>query len=217
LPFGVVACSLVLARTPNLATTKNYILFDNLLSKMAGNAEKKQATKNTKILKEIHLISLGVNALTLLIIFLLNRPSNKKPFFFFNVPLVICELIVEKIGRPRFTLEKVSGGRTVPKLVSSGEDLSQSGLTEYLFDIIYFTLLQNIVLVILGTNNVWYLSLVIPAFAAYKLYGLFLGGRQLLGGRSSFKEEEPASGSKEKGQSKRQQKLEKRGQKVRYR
>ncbi len=51
-------------------------------------------------------------------------------YLLLSLPSLILEYWLEKIGRPRY----VNG-----ELRRSGEDLSQKGLTEYCWDVIYWT------------------------------------------------------------------------------
>lgn len=182
---------------------------------MAGQSAKKQVASNNKILKEIHRItwvSLGVSAV---FNFAVGRPQNYKPFIIFSIPALLSIYTLEKTGRP---VVDNSG-----KIVRIGQDLQQEGLTEYFFDIIYLTVIFNLISIIFNTTKIWWLYLVVPAFACYKLYGLVNAGRQLLGGggasTSGATENDGQSGSKQPEKSKRQLKMEKRGDKpkVRYR
>jgi hypothetical protein len=175
---------------------------------MAGQSAKKQVASNNKILKEIHLVS-GISFVVFAVCnFLLHRPSNWKPFVIFSIPAALCLYTLEKTGRP---LVDSTG-----KIIRTGQDLAQEGLTEYLFDIIYLTVLFNLLSLLFNTTKIWWLYLVIPGFAAYKLYGLVNAGRQMFGGKTPTVE---ATASKEPEKSKRQLKMEKRGDKpkMRYR
>jgi hypothetical protein len=194
---------------------------------MAGAAEKKQAQRNLETLSSVHKLSAIVNAITLLSLFLLGRPSSgKKWYFIFSIPAFACQYIAEKIGRPRYNIN--ADGYKV--LVRAGDDLQQAGLTEYMFDIIYLTLLIDILTVVFGTMKVWYLLLVVPAYACWKLKGVFsmaLGVLQMfIPGLKFSRGKKPegaagvnGSGEEEPLKSKRQQKMEKRAnkQQVRYR
>lgn len=170
---------------------------------MAGASLKKIASNNVKILKEIHTLSGLIVAISSLAIFLLHRPSNYKPFILFNVPLAIVQYVLETTGRPKYEQNK---------LVGTPNDLKLEGLTEYMFDLIYYTLLEDILMIVFGSNKVWWLYLAVPAFIGYKSFWLLKMGKNLLGlGRSKNVpvEEEP-----EQPQiSKRQAKMEARGQK----
>ncbi|GME77868.1 unnamed protein product [Ambrosiozyma monospora] len=192
---------------------------------MAGASDKKQATSNLKILKEIHLASAIVNGLTVLSLFFLHRPSTKKYYFILSIPAFICQYVIETTGRPTYT-KTLQGYQ---QLVKSGQDLKQSGLTEYMFDLIYITLIIDILLILFGSNKVWLLFLVVPGFAAFKLKGIVgtllgLAGFKGFGfGKSKAEKEAAAANAAAQQQqpvkSKRQQKLEARGNKpkIRYR
>ncbi|KXI82171.1 UNVERIFIED_CONTAM: hypothetical protein ACS92_06465 [Bacillus cereus] len=94
-------------------------------------------------------------------------------------------------------------------LSSAGQDLQQQGLTEYMIDIVYLTLAIDVLMVLFGSNKAWLLLLAVPSYAGYKLKGFispFFARRQ--------KEEQIET---ETVKSKRQQKLESRKTKVRYR
>lgn len=192
---------------------------------MAGAADKKQAQRNTETLASVHKLSAIVNVLAILCVFVLRRPrSGKLYFIFFSIPALFCQYTVEKVGRPKYTTN--SDGYKV--LVRAGEDLQQAGLTEYMFDIIYLTLLIDILMCLFGSMKVWWILLVVPGFAAWKLkgivgtvLGMFLpslrGGRS--GGQSATTDATGEADGAAAGKSKRQLKMEKRGnkQKVRYR
>ena len=189
---------------------------------MAGAADKKQAQRNTETLSSVHRLSLIVNVLAVLCVFVLKRPKNGKLYFLlFSLPSLFCEYTVEKVGRPRYTTN--SDGYKV--LVKAGEDLQQAGLTEYMFDVIYLTLLIDFLMCFFGSMKVWWVLLVIPGFAGWKLKGLVgtvLG--MFLPGLRGSKNGHPEAGAADaegtnEGKSKRQIKMEKRGtkQKVRYR
>lgn len=189
---------------------------------MAGAADKKQAQRNTETLSSVHRLSFIVNVFAVLCIFVLKRPrSGKLYFLLFSLPSLFCEYTVEKVGRPRYTTN--SDGYKL--LMKAGEDLQQAGLTEYMFDVIYLTLVIDVLMCLFGSMKVWWVLLVIPGFAGWKLKGLVgtvlgmfmpgLGGSRKSGSEAASADAEGDSA----GKSKRQIKLEKRGakQKVRYR
>lgn len=175
---------------------------------MASSSLKKTASSNTTKLNQLHQITLVIVVLTGLIIGVFKRPQNYYPFILFQLPLVGCEWFLENIGRPVYKFDPVN---QYNKLVKSGQDLNQSGLTEYLFDIIYFTWILDLLLIIVGRNFIWYLWLVIPGFIIFKLWGFispFLPSfkRNNPAEQSSTNSSSAGSGSEK---SKRQQKLEK--------
>lgn len=174
---------------------------------MAALSSKKTATSNLKTLKELHLISLTINAFALVSILVLKRPSSKWKYAVLSAPALACQYVLEKSGRPVYSVDQVSGQR---KLVRSGDDIKGPGLFEYMFDCIYVTWFCDLLMVILGSNKVWYLYLVIPGFIGFKLISI---ARSFMGGSSKAKQAtEPQAAATEQGKSKRQAKLELRGQ-----
>lgn len=186
---------------------------------MANASAKKQAASNTKKLQELHTIAVVINVLYLLAHFGLGRPRNSsiKPYLFCSLPAFLLQYQLERMGRPKYA--PVQPGSTQRTLVNPGDDLGQAGLTEWFHDIIYLTWGCDILAPIFNTNKVWYLYLLIPLYASYKIYGLVFSGKGggLLGGL--------LGGAGRRGaadmdvaptQSKRQEKLEKRANKVKY-
>lgn len=175
---------------------------------MASNSSKKTAASNVEILKKLHYLSLGIIVFTLVIIYVLKRPSHWLVYLLFQAPLIGCEYILESSGRPKYQYDVVGGYQ---KLIKSGGDLNQTGLTEYLFDVIYFSWILDILVVIFGTTKIFFLWLVIPTFVIYKFSGFILPF--IIPNKSNS--QKPEAQSQEK--SKRQQKLEKNPRKVRVR
>jgi hypothetical protein len=180
---------------------------------MAGQSAKKQAANNIKVLQQTHILTAAVYIITLFSRFYLHRPANNKAFYLTSVPLFISVAVLEKTGRPVIDA-------ATKKIINEGQDLVQPGLVEYLFDIVYLTLVLNVLSILFGSNWVWWIYLAVPVFAGYKAYGLLQAGRALLGGggqAAAAKDGGDDAGQAQK--SKRQQKLEARGdkQKVRYR
>ncbi|GMM38463.1 Snd2 protein [Saccharomycopsis crataegensis] len=175
---------------------------------MAGASQKKIAASNKKILKEIHLISCSILAISAVAVFAFHRPASVKPFVIFNIPLLVCQAILESTGRPKY-------GPEGSKLSGTVADLRQEGLTEYMFDIIYFTGIEDILMILCGSNKVWWLYIAIPAFAIYKSFWLLKLGKNLLGigkGKGAPMQEDNDVAD-EPTKSKRQAKMEARGQK----
>lgn len=168
---------------------------------MASSSQKKIASANKQKLNEIHGITAAVLTLCFSIVWFFNRPANLKPFFLFQIPLAVSQYVIEQSCRPKYKYDPVGG---YDKIVSAGHDMNQSGLTEYLLDIIYFTWLLDILVVIIGSNKMFYLFLVVPGYAAFKVKGLVSGFFPAKGPEAPREEEKP-------GKSKRQQKLEKNG------
>ncbi|KAK6465479.1 hypothetical protein DFJ63DRAFT_22589 [Scheffersomyces coipomensis] len=186
---------------------------------MASQSGKKQATSNVKTLQELHLISLAINVLSIIALFIFKRPSNWFPWIIISLPSWGLQYFIEKGGRPRFNDEG--------KLLRVGDDLKLSGsLYEYFFDVIYVTWILDILMIVFGTNFIWWIYLIIPGFAGYKIWGFiapFLfkskgGAAAVPKGLSESTDNE--SNDANNGKSKRRQKLEARrdkGPSVKYR
>jgi hypothetical protein len=171
---------------------------------------KTQATRNTARLNQTHLISLGVYIFFILVrSFLFTR--RLWPFVVFSFPALAIEFWFERIGRPIYTME---GGNK--ELRKAGEDLESKGLTEWMWDVVYWTW-GCVALVALAGDWAWWFYAVVPAYSAYLAVTTYTGVRQGFGGLSAGAGGEGGSSSSG-GQSKRQAKIEKRGgQKVQYR
>lgn len=141
---------------------------------MAGQSLKKTASANEKRLMQLHTISLAINILVMLSLLGLKRPSSYMKYIFFSIPGWICEYFIEKSGRPKYSVDSISGQR---KALRSGDDLHQSGLLEYMFDIIYITWFLDILMILFGSNKVWWLFSIVPLFAFYKISELVKGFR----------------------------------------
>ncbi len=179
---------------------------------MAGQSAKKQVAQNFKILKEIHLITWISYSIFTFFNYYLNRPQSSKIFIITAFPVFGSLYVIEKFGRPVLDPQG--------KIIRQGQDLQQEGLTEYLFDIIYYTVILNFLTILFNSSRIWWLYWAIPIFAVYKIYGVINAGRQMFGGGAkSGQQVEEYDGEKEQAKSKRQQKREARGDKpkMRYR
>lgn len=166
---------------------------------MASQSGKKTAQANLQTLKELHVISLIINVLALVTILYLGRPKSVWPFLVFSLPSLGCQYVLESSGRPKYTIE---AGQ--PKLIKSGDDIKGPGLFEYMFDAIYITWLCDVLMIVFGSNKIWWLYMVIPGFIVYKVSFLaksFIGKRAP--NPTPTKEEEP---TKSKRQAKAEQK-----------
>lgn len=111
---------------------------------------------------------------------------------------------MDSIARPRYD--------AAGNLQKAGEDLDAPGLTEYFWDVIYWTWINVISVIILG-NLAWWAYLVVPTYTAFAAFSTARGVKGMFGGMAGGGTEGPGP-----AQSKRQQKLEQRGgQKVKYR
>lgn len=126
-------------------------------------------------------------------------------YFFLSAPALLIQFWFEKIGRPVF-------GSQPGDLRKSGEDLDAAGLTDFLWDVLYWTYGCLFVAAIVGDRG-WWLYAIIPVYSAYSAYTTFTGARQSMAGIGG-----PANEGGSTAPSKRQQKMDKRGgPKVSYR
>lgn len=93
----------------------------------------------------------------------------------------------------------------------SGEDLDAKGLTEWMWDVLYWTY-GCVLLAAIAGDWAWSLFVVVPVYSAYLAYTAFGGAKQMMSSMAGAGGEGTPA-----GQSKRQQKMEKRGQRVQYR
>lgn len=179
---------------------------------MANASAKKQAASNAEALKTLHLTSLGINTIVLVAHFLLGRPKSITPYITFTVFALFLQFQIERMGRPKYDDSRVKAGlAAAPTLVSAGDDLKAEGLIEWIHDAIYMTWICSVLSVAFGSNKVWFLFLAIPAYAAFKIYNVFIAGKGLFGGAGGANK----GGAEEKGSaelSKRQEKLQKKRQ-----
>lgn len=172
---------------------------------MAQKSAKLLAVKNNARLKQTHLITLVIHGIFLLFCFIIRRSLSFTTYIVLSAPALVLEYWLDSIARPKYD--------AAGNLLRAGEDLDAPGLTEFFWDVIYWTWI-NIVAVVLIGNSAWWAYLLVPAYAIYAAFTTAKGVRGALGGMAG------AGGEPEtpQGQSKRQQKMEARGgQKVRYR
>ncbi|KAK5109861.1 hypothetical protein LTR62_006468 [Meristemomyces frigidus] len=181
---------------------------------MAKKALKTQATTNTATLNRTHLISLGIYTFFALVKTILFS-RRILPCILLSAPALAIEFWFERIGRPVYTQ-----GANGAELSRAGEDLEAKGLTEWMWDVVYWTW-GNVVLVAILGDWAWWLYLVVPGYSAYLAFSTYTGMRSGFSGFSAGaggEGEGSGSGSAGSGPSKRQAKLEKRGgQRVQYR
>lgn len=162
------------------------------------------AAKNAATLNTLHLVSLAVHAFFLFLTTLFVTRS-RKAWFLISLPSLAIEFWFERISRPTYNADG--------EIRKAGEDLEAKGLTEWMWDVVYWTW-GCVVLAAIAGNWVWWIYTAIPLYSAYKAYTIFVGARSGFSGLSGAGGE----GSSTAAQSKRQAKMEKRGgQKVQYR
>ncbi|KAL9056513.1 MAG: hypothetical protein Q9162_002889 [Coniocarpon cinnabarinum] len=175
---------------------------------MAQKALKTLATRNAARLNQTHIITLALHILFLLLRLLFRSVTRRSLLLYvlLSAPSLGIETVFELISRPKH----LPNG----EVQKAGEDLAQGGVTEWMWDIVYWTWACLVLVSVLG-DWAWWAWAAVPAYSLYLGWSIFMrarGGMGLGGGQDG---EEKNSGG---GQSKRQEKMEKRGgQKVRYR
>ncbi|SOV04059.1 uncharacterized protein UDID_07444 [Ustilago sp. UG-2017a] len=163
---------------------------------MARGSAKKTASGNTFLLTLLRNGFLATNAIYLLVRFWLLRSSVSKPAMF---GYVASEAIALGLWL------------TLQSMAAQGNDLQQSGLTQYIFDIIYVTWFVQLASLVSG--KFWYLYLTIPGYAAYVIYQkillpyLFRGRSRFASLQGMLKGNRDAQQPAGENVSKRQQKL----------
>lgn len=128
-------------------------------------------------------------------------------YFFLSAPSFVIEFWFEKIGRPTIAQNG--------ELKKSGEDLEARGLTEYLWDVLYWSWACIGLASIFG-DKLWWTWMGIPLYSFWLAYTTFGGIRNTMTGLTG--QGLGAEGVANGETSNRQKKLEKRGgQRVQYR
>lgn len=118
-----------------------------------------------------------------------------------SAPQLLINLYFERLSRPTLTPDGV--------VKRAGEDLDAKGLTEYMWDVVYWSYACIAFAAVLG-DWAWTLWAVIPAYSAWAAWTTYTGMRG--GYQDAAGVPQPQAGSK------RQAKMEKRGgQKMQYR
>ncbi|KAL4791149.1 hypothetical protein BDV19DRAFT_314760 [Aspergillus venezuelensis] len=174
---------------------------------MAQKASKTLAARNTSILLRTHLITFFLHALYILLHSLFSRPRSLKPYYILALPTLLIEFYLDKIGRPTYAPSPDGSG--AKSLRSPGEDLNAVGLTEYMWDVLYWTWGCIGAVCVFG-DRAWWLWGVVPVYSVWLAYSTVMGVK---GGLSGFGGGEGGEGGAvgSGAESKRQKKMEKRG------
>jgi len=173
---------------------------------MANASAKRIAQQNEAAVKSLRLGMIIPTIISLVLRFLFRRgslPPSKTSLAIYIVtffPSLFLSNYLIKIGTPR-------RDPTTGTLLSYGEDLNQSGVTEWCFDILYITWSCQVGSGAFG-DWFWLLYMVIPLFAVFKLWSSLIS--PYLNANSSTSEDLPTD---KEPSSKRQEKLRKRGEK----
>lgn len=175
---------------------------------MAQKAAKQTAHRNTSTLNRTHLIAAVVHIVFIAQRVVLRRLTGKSVAVYLTLcaPSLLFEFWLERVGRPSY----VPGTK---ELRRSGEDLDAKGLTEYMWDVIYWTWGCTVFAAVLGDWGWWFWAAV-PVYSVWLAYTTYTGirsGTGLFGNGGSGADHVPST-------SNRQKKMEKRGgQRVQYR
>lgn len=159
----------------------------------------------------MHLISLVINALFVSLRFLIFRTSGNRTnyflYFILTSPALLIEFWLERIGRPTHAPNG--------EVKKSGEDLDARGLTEYMWDVLYWSWGCTLFAGLFG-NMAWWFWSVIPLYSIWVAYTTFGGMKQSMAGLAG--QGASSDASSDGNMSNRQKKMEKRGgQKIQYR
>jgi hypothetical protein len=170
---------------------------------MAKGAAKSLAVRNKARLQQTHLITLGIHVAFIIFAFFIRRSLSIYRYVLLSLPGLLIEAYLHVLATPTYGPDG--------NIRSAGSDLSEKGLTEFMWDIVYWTWINLIAVVILG-NWAWWFYLVVPGYAVYAAVSTAAGVKGMLSGMGG------AGAEGAETQSKRQAKMEKRGgQKVAYR
>lgn len=186
--------------------THTLSLYNTPTNHPSQKAAKTLASRNTARLNQTLYATLLIHGLFWLLRAIIFRSSFTRKsiilYVLFSGPQLLINFLFERQSRPTYTPDGT------PR--RAGEDLEAKGLTEYMWDITYWTYGCVFFAALLG-DKAWWLWVVVPLYSAYLAYTTFMGVRGAYTDAAGVPQPEAH-------QSKRQQKMEKRGgQKVAYR
>ncbi|GJJ77281.1 hypothetical protein EMPS_09640 [Entomortierella parvispora] len=177
---------------------------------MANSSQKKIAHENGKTLLALRKGFIWVNAF-----YFFYRIIYHWSSFGFGLAIsylltagltIVLYFQINAMGQPRYN----SKG----ELVDAGQDLTQEGLVQYAFDIIYVTWFVHVTSAF--WSKMWWFYISIPAYAGWKAWHLAIKpmlARNAAGMAAGAAGSADGSAGAPAGQSKRQAKLEKRAEK----
>ncbi|TFL05631.1 hypothetical protein BDV98DRAFT_541645 [Pterulicium gracile] len=178
---------------------------------MANAAAKRIANQNDSTVRALRLGILIPSALHILFRLLFHRssiPPSKRVIAIYTFTFLPCFFLSNyliKIGTPR-------RDPTTGTLISYGEDLNQAGVTEWCFDVLYVTYICQVGSGLFG-DWVWWLYLVIPLYALFKVWTFTVGPMFGFGAPKADVAAEADASAGQPATSKRQEKLKKRSEK----
>lgn len=117
-------------------------------------AAKATARRNSQVLNRTHLIALAVHTTYIFLRVLLFRRTFSRLSFLLYVllsgPALVIEFFFERGSRPKYL-----AGTLGSELRTSGDDLDAKGLTEWMWDVLYWTWVCMVVAAGLGDWAWW--------------------------------------------------------------
>lgn len=140
---------------------------------MANASAKRQAISNKKQLTMLHNVSYFIFAST----FIYFRVAGKHFWrhLLFASPAVVAEILLDRWCRPKY--------RPNNALISAGIDINQSGLVDYMKDLMMLNWFVLLLSVAVGAKA-WFLMLVIPVIFSYKALQLLKAAKHLMAGQN---------------------------------
>ncbi|CAN0838230.1 Transmembrane protein 208 [Linum grandiflorum] len=136
---------------------------------MANQGAKKRKEENSRHMANLRRIIIACNVIYVLVRLLIFHSSFTWKHW---IGLVLTSLAYYFPYQQLAAMAKPSYGDD-GELFDGGFDMSTTGICGYLHDVIYITSFVQIASIM--SDKFWYTYLVIPAFGAYKSYGLIKG------------------------------------------
>ncbi|KAK3616470.1 hypothetical protein LTR56_025938 [Elasticomyces elasticus] len=127
---------------------------------IAQKAQRTQATRNSPTLNRTQLISLGIHLFFLLVRTILFS-RRLLPFALLNFPASAIEFWFEQICRTSYT--ETANGKELQRAV---EALDAEGLTEWMWDVVYWSWGNTVLAALLG-SWLWWLYAVVLLYSAW--------------------------------------------------
>jgi hypothetical protein len=172
------------------------------VSNMANKSAKRLASENARVLSTLRV---GVFVTIPAFIVLRGWMYYSTLTMWHIITFTLTAGIELLLYRQLLSMARVVYDTEGKNIVSAGDDLLQEGLTSYMFDVIYVTWMVHTG-VALVSDAFWWMYLVIPVFAAYKIIQLIMSARGMM---NSGGAEQPPQPEMSKTQLKKQKKIQK--------
>eukprot|EP00250_Pteridium_aquilinum_P029110 c3852_g1_i1 orf=176-700(+) len=135
---------------------------------MANQAAKKRRDENVRHIRFLQRLILASNAIFVVVrLLILHSSFTWKHWIGLLVTSGAYKLIYDQLaGMAKATFDENG------ELVDGGFDMTQGGLCSYLHDVLYITVFVQLTSIV--SDKFWFVYLVIPIFALYKLWKLVL-------------------------------------------